>query len=415
MAEEFGWRLAAWRASAARAVDWLAGSPSPYADLARATIVWLATRAALALFVYLAGQHYECSGPRCTDRRFFPDNIVLNALFQWDALQFSSVIRHGYYTGAGFITTAPYFPGFPLLAWLVGKLVGSPLLGGILLNNVSAILAAALMAQLVRRLGVAAAGSDPDRTAREATLFWLASPLTLFFSVFLSEAFFGLAAVGLLWAVATGCWPVALAAGVAATATRSAGVLVVAAAALLAWERRDRTPVPWWGWACVLSGFAGLAAFVLYQHVALGDAWAWVHVQERWDRMLVWPWRTVADWVGLPPIGGGSADPSPLRIDRMYQTQELIALAVTAPLLFLRARLRIPRSVWLLGIGIWLLPLLGNSLISSARYQAGNIYFAMAIPALIAHRPLVRGLVWMLFGMVLAWYASTFSMGNWAT
>jgi hypothetical protein len=41
---------------------------------------------------------------------------------------------------------------------------------------------------------------------------------------------------------------------------------------------------------------------------------------------------------------------------------------------------------------------------SCARYQAGNIYFALAIPALLANRPLLRGLCWMLFGLVLAFY-----------
>ncbi len=41
--------------------------------------------------------------------------------------------------------------------------------------------------------------------------------------------------------------------------------------------------------------------------------------------------------------------------------------------------------------------------------------YVLAIPSLIANRPLLRGLTWMLFGMVLAWYASTYPLGNWAS
>jgi hypothetical protein len=83
--------------------------------------------------------------------------------------------------------------------------------------------------------------------------------------------------------------------------------------------------------------------------------------------------------------------------------------------LFLRRRLRLPWSLWLLGVGEWLLPVASHSLISIARYQAGNLYFALAIPALLQPRPLLRGCVWMLFGMVLAWYASTYPLGSWAS
>ena len=76
-----------------------------------------------------------------------------------------------------------------------------------------------------------------------------------------------------------------------------------------------------------------------------------------------------------------------------------------------KARTRPDRAA----VGEWLLPVASHSLISFARYQAGNLYFALAIPALLQPRPLLRGLSWMLFGMVLAWYASTYPFGNWAS
>jgi hypothetical protein len=388
---------------------WLATDGSPGADAARVLIIYVVTRLALAVFVWLTGQHYICHTHRCTDRAFFPGNLLLNGLFQWDAYQYAQITTRGYYLGQGFDSTAPFFPGFPVAAALAGRLFGSPLAGGIVVNHAASIAAAFLMARLVRRLGIGDPDGDSGATAREASLFWLAAPLTLFFCVFLSESLFALASVALLWAVATGCWPVALAAGIVATATRQSGVIVVAAGALLAWDRRHEVRVGALGVACLALAPVGLAGFAVYEKIALGDAWAWIKVQRRWGRGLVAPWRTLHDdWIGLPSLRSRN-------VDAMYRTQELLALLLPAPLLFLRRRFRIPRAIWLLGVGEWLLPLLSHSLIASARYQAGNVYFALAIPSLIAPRPLLRGLVWMLFGMVLAWYASTYPLGNWAS
>jgi hypothetical protein len=364
------------------------------------------------VFVWLTGQHYYCHGLRCTDRGFFPQNFLLNGLFQWDAFQYAQVATRGYYLGEHFDTTAPFFPGFPVAAWLAGWLVGGPLAGGIVVNHLASIGAAFFIARLVRRLAVrdfSLGAGDVAATAREATLFWLASPLAIFSCVFLSESLFGFESVLLLWAVVSGRWPIALAAGIAATATRSAGVVVVACAAVLAWERRREVEVGTLGICALALAPVGLIAFVLHEHQALGDGFAWVAAEARWGRGLVPPWRTLVDgWHGLPGLWIRNPD-------QMYATQELLALALTAPLLLLRRRLGLPRGIWLLGVAEWLLPLCSHSLISAARYQAANVYFALAIPALLQARPLARGVAWMLFGMVLAWYASTYPFGNWAS
>ncbi len=390
-----------------RLIRLLTVEDSRTADFARAFAFYLITRLALAVFIWLTGQHYECHGFRCTDRQFFPHNLLLNGLFQWDAYQYAQLAAQGYYSSGGFDTTLPYFPGFPIVAVIFGKLFGSPLWGGIFFNHAASILASYLMARLVRRLQIGE--GDLSGLARETSLFWLASPLTLFFCVYLSESLFGLASVATIWGVAAGMWPVALIGGIVATGTRSAGIIVVGAAAILAWERRREKPPGVAGWICILLGPLGLVGLIVYQKVTMGDGFAWVAAQRRWNRYLVFPWTTLKDdWMGLPSLHARS-------VDRMYRAQELLAMLLTAPLFFFRKRLKLPWSIWLLGLGEWILPLASHSLISFARYQAGNIYFALSIPALIQSRPLLRGLVWLMFGMVLAWYASTYPFGNWAS
>jgi hypothetical protein len=379
-------------------------------DLARASLLYLATRLALVLFVWLTGQHFTAFGPHGLDRSFFPENFLLNGLFQWDAYQYSQLIKHGYYQGAGYDVTTPYFPAFPLGAWLVGKLFESSLVGGIVLNHVASIGSAFLIAQTARTLEIGERAGDREAVARETTLFWLASPLSFFFCVFLSESLFGLVSVLVLWAVVKGRWPAALLAGIVVTATRNAGMIVAASAAVLAWERRKEVRVGPLGWTCIALMPLGLCALIVYQHYAVGDGFAWVKSQLLWNRFLTWPWTTVIDdWQGTPDL-------SPQHnVGGMYRYQELLALLLIAPLFFLRGRLNIPWALLLLGVAQWILPLTSHSIMSCARYQAGNLYFALAIPAFIAARSMTRGLVWMLLGMVMAWYASTFPYGIWAS
>jgi hypothetical protein len=381
---------------------------SDVADLLRVVVLYIATRLALALFVWLTSHHFDCHGHRCLRREFFPGNVLLNGLFQWDGHHYVQLVQRGYYI-EGTDTTAPFFPMFPLAAWLIGKLVGSPLAGGIVVNHLASIAGAYLITRLARRLKVGESDASDEAIAREASLFWLASPLTFFYCVYLSESLFAFASVLMLWSVARGSWPVALLAGILVTATRNAGMIVVASALVLAWERRELISVGARGWVCLALAPLGLFALMAWQHHKLGNAMAWSETQVFWTRWLTLPWKTIAyDWQGLPGLQGGD-------VDQMYRTQEVLALCLTAPLFLLRRRLNLPWALLLLGIAEWTLPLATNSLLSASRYQAGNLYFALAIPALLAPRPTLRGLCWMLFGMVLAWYASTFPLGVWAT
>jgi len=383
-----------------------------WADFARSLLLYLVTRTALAVFVWLAGQHYDCHGSRCLDHHLFPENFLFSGLFQWDALQYRQVIERGYYVGADFDTTAPFFPAFPGLAWLTGKaLATTPLVGGIVLNHLCSIGGAFFIARLCRCLRIGEGAESGQAVARESTLFWLASPLSFFFCVFLTESLFAFSSVLMLWSVARGRWVVALIAGVTVSATRNAGIIVVACAVLLAWERRREVKVSLLGWICLTLSPAGFVAFLTYQHVQLGDMMAWKDTQLRWNRFFTTPWRTIKDdWIALPNL-----NPALRNVDAMYRTQELLALSLVAPLFVVVRRMNIPWSIWLLGLAEWVLPLTTHAIPSAARYQAGNVYFALAIPALLACRPMLRGVSWMLFGMVIAWYASTYPFGVWAS
>ncbi|HEY6881740.1 MAG TPA: hypothetical protein VI299_27120 [Polyangiales bacterium] len=378
------------------------------ADVTRALLLYAATRACITVFVWLTGQHFAAITPGL-DRQFFPDNMLLNGLFQWDAFQYSRLATRGYYQGEGYDVTLPFFPGFPLLARLVGKLFGSHLAGGIVVNQLATVGGAVLIARLSRALRLGAEQSEA--VAQETTLFWLASPLTFYFCIFQTEALFAFASALTLWAVVVGRWYVALVAGILATATRNTGMVVVFAAALLAWERREQVKVGTVGWSCIALMPLGMVGLIVYQWFTLHDGFLWVTSQRLWNRYLTWPWSTIRDeWVGWPGLS-----PATRSVRAMHKVQELLALGILIPVFFARARLRLPWALLVLGVLEWVMPLASHSLLSSARYQAGNLYFALAIPALIAVHPMLRGVMWVASGMVLAWFASTWPYGFWCS
>lgn len=391
---------------------WPWGNPATHAswrdDILRCAGVFILSRGMLAVYIWLTGQHYRCGGPRCTDRAFFPDNILLNGLFQWDALQYRTLAERGYVTSSGFETTAPFFPGFPLAARAVGVLVGSPLAGGIVVNWVAAILGAVFLSQLVRRT----LRDSCVEVSIQASLIWLLGPLSFFFTVFLSESMFACLAVVTLWAASTNrAWVFALA-GAGASLTRNSGILVVVAGAALICEQRGLRTMLTARWMLAIgAAAAGFAAFLLMQHAAFGNAFEWVDAQRRWNRYLVFPTTTLRDdWIGFPTV-----NPSRRNVDAMYRSQEVLAAVIALPLFFVRRPAGIPRALAGLGLLLWVLPLLSHSLISFARYQAANVYFVVALAWVLSRWRVARYTVWWAFGLVFAWYASTYPFGVWAS
>lgn len=385
------------------------GEPSWKRDFAIATAVFVATRLAVAVFVWLTGQHFGCTGPRCAHRTPYPTNFLVNGLFQWDALHYQALVDRGY--GPGQPITAPFFPVFPFAARALGYLFGSARFAGILLNQVSAVVGAVFAARLAR---VAVRPSPPSAALSLGTttiLFWLAAPVSFFFSVFLSESLFSCLAAIALWAAYRGKW-VALGLSLAAVSgARVNGVLILLGAAIILWERRREVPLGRGAFLALAVAPLGLVWMLLLEKSAYGDAFAWVEAQRHWGRHLVLPTTTLHDdWKGFPGL-----NPARKNVDAMYRAQELLAAALTLPFLFLRRRLGLSVGLWVVGVLTWLMPLSSHSIIAFARYQAGNVYLAVAIPAVLTKHPLLQALAWWGFGLVFAWYASTFPHGVWAS
>jgi hypothetical protein len=219
---------------------------------------------------------------------------------RWDSVWYLTIAHDGY-GDASDHAQAAFYPLYPLLMRAVGWVVGSPLLGGILVSLACFLGALVLLHQLATlELGL--------RDARGTVLLVAFAPTTVFFSAVYSESLFLLVSVGAFLAARQGRWAWAGLLGGLAAATRNSGVMLLLPLLLLflygpradradeearragvdgggRWHARWRprhplTPQILWLGLVPL----GLALWLGWCAVALGDAFAPYHAQALWLR-----------------------------------------------------------------------------------------------------------------------------------
>lgn len=287
--------------------------------------------------------------------------------FAFDGGWFRSILADGY------VVTDPTFstqqnPAFlPGLVWLTEPL--SWVLGdstaAVVVSNATALSAFLTVFGAVQ----ATAG---DRAARRGIVALALWPASFVFGVYYSEGLFVTVTAAAVWAERRGRPPLAAAAMLAASLTRTIGVALgpVVAVARIARDRRIDATSTVYG----LSGPLGLAVVAWAQERQTGIATAWMEAQRGWDRSFSAPWVPVHAAVEAVV----DKFPSPA----MELTLNLMAIGVVggAMTLVTRAFVRRPHLwplvVW--GWTAWLLPLW-------SRVPSSQIRFALAVwPAALA-------------------------------
>lgn len=255
----------------------------------------------------------------------FGDLLVAPAA-RWDAVWYLTIAHDGY-GSPGDHPQAAFYPLYPLLMRIVGWLVGSPLLAGILISLVC--LLAALV--LLHRLATIELGA---RDARGTVLLVAFFPTALFLSAVYSESLFLLLSVGAFLAARQGRWAWAGALGALAALTRNSGVLLLVPLLLLFLygPRADRATVPaadpalagrrvrWRPrhpltpqalWLALVP--AGLALYLGWCWLALDDPLAPFGAQQLWLRHFeplgAATGGVEAAWLGLRQLVHGAPEP----------------------------------------------------------------------------------------------------------
>lgn len=257
-------------------------------------------------------------------------NILVAPLARWDSVWFLSISHDGYGPKSGDHAKTAFFPLYPGLIRVVGWVVRSQLLAGVLISLVCFL--AALV--LLHRLAAIELGLEG---ARGTILLLAFFPTALFFSAVYSESLFLLVTVGAVLAARQGRWAWAGIAGLLAALTRNSGVLLLVPLGLLYLygPRADRPPaavvagagaVPARDWRRLLPRYAlrpdvlwlalvplGLVLYLAYCGIVLGDVMAPFHAQKLWFRHFV-PIGAATEgaraaWLGLRQLVHGSPTP----------------------------------------------------------------------------------------------------------
>jgi Mannosyltransferase (PIG-V) len=215
-------------------------------------------------------------------------DTLLSPLARWDSVWYLRIAGSGYGDSE---VRAAFFPLYPLLARGLSELGGGSD-GALLIAAYLVSLAAFLAALVVLHRLVAL---ELGRELAPSTLLLLAVfPGSLFFGAPYSESLFLLASAGAFYAARTGHWAAAGACAAAASATRSAGLVLLLPLALFWWSSRPRRArdAAWLALAPL-----GVAGYALFLGLSEGDALRFLEVQDAWSREFAGPF--VGAWDGL--------------------------------------------------------------------------------------------------------------------
>lgn len=213
---------------------------------------------------------------------------------RWDATYYVGIVVHGYPSGEGLAPQHAFFPLYPLGIEVVDRILpGSVVAASVTLSLVAGAVAAVLLWRLACALA--------DRaTADRTVLIFCFFPGTIVFGWPYADALLLALMCGAILLLAHGRWPEASVVGAFATATRPSGLVLVAACALVAYERVEgalvrRVVAAAAAGAVCASGFLAFLAW-LWNHT--GDPRRWFRV-EREEFGEGTPWKrlptTVAD------------------------------------------------------------------------------------------------------------------------
>ncbi|SEQ14683.1 hypothetical protein SAMN05428969_2185 [Devosia sp. YR412] len=243
-----------------------------------------------------------------------PDNDWTNyfgAMCRWDCGWYVKMAQTGYdpFPVPGRINAGnwAFFPFYPMLVGLIGKLIPIP-----------TIVLASLLSIVTAYAAVVAAWPLLGRNIRAYTLyaaFILSGPLSMYFTTFFTEVMFVLLTTLAFVYLSRSNYLGAAAITALLSATRIVGVfasLAIGVQALMDWRRDTGS---WKGWLggllsqprLVLAIFIsplGLFVYIAFLNYWIGDGLAFSHVQRAWGRQvgnpLTYLWTGLTSWPTVP-------------------------------------------------------------------------------------------------------------------
>ncbi|MDP9021796.1 MAG: hypothetical protein M3N57_03680 [Actinomycetota bacterium] len=344
----------------------------------RAVIAILALRAVLALFGFAFGGLLEGNDAVDVEPMYGTGfrgwagasaeeqgtGLLGASLERFDALWYLAIARDGYPLPLR-VDQAPsaaaFFPGFPMVVAVLGRLLASRFyLAGSLAAVAFAVAALAGVHRLIEE------ETGDERLAGRSLVALAVFPAAFFLVAPFSEAMFlAASAWALVWS-RRGRWGWAAALATTASITRNVGVLLILPMVLEAWrQHRAGRRLGIRAWAAAVAGApAGLAAVAAFALIRYGTPFAPVQAQVGWERQWTLPtvsladsWRFGTQFAGQYPAGYHSVD-------------LIVFIAVALAVVWLLVRTPLPYGVYAAAhVLVWLTyPFPGRPLMSAYRF-----------------------------------------------
>lgn len=324
---------------------------------------------------------------------------VLTADVNW----YIGIAEHGYEQGP-FNADVPrnwaFFPLFPLSLRLSSYVTGEFVLTGMFISHLFFLLALFLLHRVCLLFGLT--GDDADRSLFYVAVF----PTSYFFSLPLPESLFLMLTVGSFYFAKRERWWLAGLCGALASATRTTGVLLLPALALLYWQMyrplRQLRPLRKDALALLLIP-GGLLSFMIYLHVITGNAFAFKDAMAAWGRKA---------GLFFSPLYEYLRQPGEIAAHWDFKLVNFLAvvMALACCVVWLKRR-QFPLAVYSL---LSVLVALSSALLQSqARYTmvVFPVYMVLATWGRRAKvDQLIRAIFLVLFGLMTAMFAAHFTL-----
>lgn len=324
---------------------------------------------------------------------------VLTADVNW----YIGIAQHGY-EQIPFNNDVPrnwaFFPLFPLLLHLASYVTGEFVLTGMALSNLCFLFALFLLHRVSLLFGLSA--DDAERV-----LFYLAVfPTSYFFSIPLPESLFLMLTVGSFYFAKSERWWLAGVCGALASATRTTGVLLLFALAVLYWEmyrpersiRALRKEI-----LALLLIPAGLVSFMIYLHFVTGNAFAFKGAMAAWGRKAGFFFTPLIDYLGHPAVIAAHWD---FKLLNFFA----VVLALACGIVLLKRRQFALGVYTLLGV----LVALSSALLQSQARYAMVVFPVYIVLATLGRRrrvdQTIRAIFTVLFALLTALFAAHFTL-----
>jgi len=199
---------------------------------------------------------------------------------RWDGGWYLSIADRGYHYEAGSTEyqTVAFFPLYPLLMHLFSGEHFTADMAGIIISNLSLLVALLYFYPLVRH-------SSSVKATRIATALLAFSPYSLFASVLYSEGLFLALLAAFLYYLQKKKWLTAgLLAGLSSGVRVTGAFLVIPLIAAVVTDAWTRKKLTWRMISSLVVSEGGLLAYMVFLQTAFGDPLAFFKVQTSWER-----------------------------------------------------------------------------------------------------------------------------------